>query len=51
LQVVSGDTSFARRLIQLAKLDLLVSDDFVISPMAGTEQSDLSDLLQVSAGC
>ena len=34
LQVAHGDGSFARRLTQLAKLDLLVIDDFAISPMA-----------------
>jgi len=34
LQVAHGDGSFARRLAALAKLDLLVIDDFAISPMA-----------------
>ena len=33
LQVVHGDGSFARRLAAMAKLDLLVIDDFAISPM------------------
>jgi DNA replication protein DnaC len=33
LQVAHGDGSFARRLVQLAKLDLIVIDDFAISPI------------------
>lgn len=43
LQVAHGDGSFARRLIQFAKLDLLVIDDFAISPMGPAERNDLLD--------
>jgi DNA replication protein DnaC len=45
LQVAHGDGSFARRLTQLAKLDLLVVDDFAISPMGAAERNDLLELL------
>jgi DNA replication protein DnaC len=50
LQVAHGDGSFARRLIQLAKLDLLVLDDFAISPMGGPERSDLLEVLDDRVG-
>ena len=45
LQVAHGDGSFARRLAQMAKLDLLVIDDFAISPMGAAERNDLLELL------
>ena len=50
LQVAHGDGSFARRLTQLAKLDLLVLDDFAISPMGGPERSDLLEVLDDRVG-
>lgn len=50
LQVAHGDGSFARRLIQLAKLDLLVIDDFAISPMGASERNDLLELLDDRVG-
>ena len=50
LQVAHGDGSFARRLIQLAKLDLLVIDDFAISPMGPAERNDLLELLDDRIG-
>ncbi len=50
LQVAHGDGSFARRLAQLAKLDLLVIDDFAISPMAPGERNDLLELLDDRVG-
>lgn len=50
LQVAHGDGSFARRLIQLAKLDLLVLDDFAISPMGGPERADLLEVLDDRVG-
>ena len=45
LQVAHGDGSFARRLAQLAKLDLLVIDDFAISPIGAAERNDLLEVL------
>ena len=50
LQVAHGDGSFARRLTQLAKLDLLVIDDFAISPIGPAERSDLLELLDDRVG-
>jgi DNA replication protein DnaC len=50
LQVAHGDGSFARRLAQLAKLDLLVIDDFAISPMGAAERNDLLELLDDRIG-
>jgi DNA replication protein DnaC len=50
LHVAHGDGSFARRLIQLAKLDLLVIDDFAISPMGAPERNDLLEVLDDRVG-
>jgi DNA replication protein DnaC len=50
LQVAHGDGSFARRLAQLAKLDLLVIDDFAISPIGAAERNDLLEVLDDQVG-
>jgi DNA replication protein DnaC len=50
LHVPHGDDSFARRLTQLAKLDLLISDDFAIAPIAAHERNDLLELLDDRVG-
>jgi hypothetical protein len=50
LQVAHGDGSFARRLAALAKLDLIVIDDFAISPMGPAERNDLLELLDDRIG-
>ena len=50
LQVAHGDGSFARRLAQLARLDLLVIDDFAIAPMGAPERNDLLELLDDRVG-
>jgi DNA replication protein DnaC len=50
LQVAHGDGSFARRLMQLAKLDLLVIDDFAISPIGAAERNDLLEVLDDRVG-
>jgi DNA replication protein DnaC len=50
LQVAHGDGSFARRLVALAKLDLLVIDDFAISPMGPAERNDLLEMLDDRIG-
>ena len=50
LHVAHGDGSFARRLSQLAKLDLLVIDDFAISPMGAPERCDLLEVLDDRVG-
>ncbi len=50
LHVAHGDGSFARRLAQLAKLDLLILDDFAIAPIAAHERNDLLELLDDRVG-
>lgn len=50
LQVAHGDGSFSRRLAQLAKLDLLVIDDFAISPIGAAERNDLLEVLDDRVG-
>ena len=50
LRVAHGDGSFARRLTQLARMDLLLIDDFGINaPMPG-EQNDLLEVLDDRVG-
>lgn len=50
LHVAHGDGSFARRLGQLAKLDLLILDDFAIASIAAHERNDLLELLDDRVG-
>jgi DNA replication protein DnaC len=50
LHVAHGDGSFSRRLAQLAKLDLLVIDDFAISPIGAAERNDLLEVLDDRVG-
>jgi len=50
LQVAHGDGSFARKLAQLAKLDVFVIDDFGISPMGAPERNDLLEVLDDRVG-
>jgi DNA replication protein DnaC len=50
LQVAHGDGSFPRRMVQLAKLDLLVIDDFAISPMSAPQRNDLLEVLDDRIG-
>jgi DNA replication protein DnaC len=50
LHVAHGDGSFSRRLAQLARLDLLVLDDFALAPIAAHERSDLLELLDDRVG-
>ena len=42
--------AIARRLAQLAKLDLLVLDDFAISPIGAAERNDLLEVLDDRVG-
>ena len=50
LQVAHGDGTFARRLTQLAKLDLIVIDDFAISAIGAAERNDLLEVLDDRVG-
>lgn len=45
LRIAHADGSFGRRLAQLAKLDLLLIDDFAISPITAPERNDLLEVL------
>lgn len=50
LRIAHGDGSFNRRLTQLARIDLLVLDDFAIAPIIPPERSDLLELLDDRVG-
>ena len=50
LRVAHGDGSFSRRLAQLARMDLLVIDDFAIAPVTAAERNDLLELLDDRVG-
>ena len=50
LHVAHGDGSFSRRLAQLAKLDVLLIDDFAIAPIGAAERNDLLELLDDRVG-
>mgnify|MGYP001325572743 FL=1 len=50
LRVAHGDGSFARRLAQLARIDLLAIDDFAIAPVSAAERNDLLELLDDRVG-
>ena len=50
LRVAHGDGSFARRLTQLARIDLLAIDDFAIAPVTAAERNDLLELLDDRVG-
>lgn len=45
LRVSHGDGSFTRRLQQLAKVDLLILDDWGLSPLTGADRNDLLEIL------
>jgi len=50
LRVAHGDGSLARRLAQLARIDLLCLDDFAIAPLEPGERNDLLELLDDRVG-
>jgi DNA replication protein DnaC len=45
LRIAHGDGSFARRLAQLARIDVLVVDDFALAPIGQAERADLLEVL------
>jgi len=45
LRIAHGDGSFSRRLNQLAKTDVLVLDDWGLSPIGQSERTDLLEVL------
>lgn len=46
LRVARGDGSLPRKLAYLAKIDLLILDDFGLKPLASTEKHDLLELIE-----
>jgi len=50
LRVAHGEGSFSRRLAQLARVDVLLLDDFAGTPMEPGERTDLLELLDDRVG-
>ena len=50
LHVAHGDGSFSRRLAQLARVDVLMLDDFAAPPSETAERTDLLELLDDRVG-
>ncbi len=46
LRIARGDGSYGKRLIQLAKIDLLILDDFGLKPLAQQERHDLLEVIE-----
>lgn len=45
LRIAHGDGTFPRRLAAIAKIDMLLIDDWAIAPISQTERTDLLELL------
>lgn len=50
LRIAHGDGSFTRRLVALAKIDLLLIDDWGLAPPSAAERSDLLEVLDDRVG-
>jgi DNA replication protein DnaC len=50
LRVAHAEGTFAKRLAQLARIDVLMLDDFAIAPISATERNDLLELLDDRVG-
>ena len=50
LRIAHGDGSFARRLAQLARTDVLILDDWAVAPISPTERNDLLEVLDDRTG-
>ena len=50
LQLGHADGSFRKRLVQLAKLDLLILDDFGIAPLNAQNRGDLLEVIDSRSG-
>ncbi len=46
LRIAHGDGSYPKRLTQLAKVDLLILDDFGLKPLTQTERHDLLEIIE-----
>jgi DNA replication protein DnaC len=51
LNLCHADGSFRKRLAAIAKINLIVIDDFAISPLGPRERNDLLELLDDRIGC
>lgn len=50
LRIAHGDGSFGKRLVALAKTDLLILDDWGLAPLAQTDRNDLLEVLDDRVG-
>ena len=50
LRITHGDDSFGQRLAQLAKLDVLILDDWAMAPIGQAERCDLLEVLDDRSG-
>jgi DNA replication protein DnaC len=50
LAISHGDGSFRKRLAQLAKVDLLITDDFGLAPLNAVGRNDLLEVLEQRCG-
>lgn len=50
LRIAHGDGSFGKRLVALAKTDLLIIDDWAITPLSQPERADLLEVLDDRVG-
>jgi DNA replication protein DnaC len=50
LRIARGDASYARRLLQLAKTDVLILDDWGLNPLDQPARSDLLEILDDRVG-
>ena len=46
LRIARGDGSFGKKLLQLAKTDLLILDDFGLKPLQQSERHDLLEVIE-----
>lgn len=46
LRIAHGDGSYHKRLAQLAKIDLLILDDFALKPLTQMERHDLLEIIE-----
>src|SRR5262249_45338669 len=46
LRIARGDGSYSKLLRQLARLDLLILDDFGLKPLSQTERHDLLEIIE-----
>jgi DNA replication protein DnaC len=50
LRIAHGDGSFGKRLLALAKTDLLIVDDWALAPLNQAERNDLLEVLDDRVG-